>query len=313
MIYSIGEALIDISNDTDTVRRAGGASAAFCSAVASLNGRASLITKLGKDSDGEFLLRQLKEARVNTDYVFFDEAHGTGRVMIAQSGSALCLSRRHAADMFLAPDDILDNLFKKGDILHFCSMGLIESPAKYAHIKAIKAAAESGAIIAFDLNFRPRQWADAGDCLRAIDTVKEHIDYIKASKEELEQLYPAMCGERFAHSLFERSSKLKCVIVTSGDALTTAYLKGNHKLSVPSYPADTVDATGAGDCFFGAFLLKMDEFDLFSASDGAYLCGVSQALNYASAAAAISSERLGAFCTVKPEDVEKRLRSAEPT
>lgn len=313
MIYSIGEALIDIfETESGTLRFAGGASAAFCSAVSSLGGNAALIAKLGGDSDGKLILQHLKDANVNTDYVFIDPNHNTGKIIIAPSGSAMCLLRKNAADMFLHPDEIPDELFKKDDILHFCSMGLLESPQKYAHIKAINAASEAGAIIAFDLNFRPRQWQSAEKCLQAIDAVIPMIDYIKASKEELQLLFPALTDETAVLSMLERSIKLKCVIITDGSNSATAYLKKNRKLSVLSYQADTVDATGAGDCFFGAFLLNMERIEAFSASGEVYSACVKKSLDYASAAASLSSERQGAFCKVRAEDVEKRLQSVKP-
>ena len=40
--------------------------------------------------------------------------------------------------MLLSEYDIEKSWFKDGDILHFCSVDLIESPVKYAHKKAIE-------------------------------------------------------------------------------------------------------------------------------------------------------------------------------
>ncbi len=313
MIYSIGEALIDIYEaEAGNIKHAGGASAAFCSAVTSLGGNAALITKLGADYDGDYLLRCIQHAQINTDYVFIDSNHKTGNVMISPSGSSLCRLRRDAADMFLDSGSIPEGLFRKDDLLHFCSMGLLESPAKYAHIKAIKESSKVGAIIAFDINYRPKQWQSAEECLKAIAAVFNDIDYIKVSKEELEMLFPAVSNETVAKTMLEHSNKLKCVIITRGNGPSTAYFKEAQPISVSPYIAHTVDATGAGDCFFGAFLLNMQQLNGFWAVGDAYAMCVLKSLNYASVAAALSSEQLGAFCLIKHEEVEKRLRSVEP-
>lgn len=88
MIYSIGEALIDIfGSGTDTARRAGGASVAFCSTAASLKGRASLITSL------EIRVRGGGDILGNLRSLLHGNARG-GRKTVAERGTRLDFRRK---------------------------------------------------------------------------------------------------------------------------------------------------------------------------------------------------------------------------
>lgn len=46
--------------------------------------------------------------------------------------------RNPSADMLLSPEEIDESLFAQGDILHFCSVDLLDTPVKKAHLLAIE-------------------------------------------------------------------------------------------------------------------------------------------------------------------------------
>ncbi|MNJ63029.1 5-dehydro-2-deoxygluconokinase [compost metagenome] len=77
-LFAIGEVLIDFIplqkgsplKDVEAFERAaGGAPANVAASVAKLGGNASMLTKLGNDAFGDYLIEQLAHAGVRTDLI----------------------------------------------------------------------------------------------------------------------------------------------------------------------------------------------------------------------------------------------------
>ena len=92
MLYAIGEMLIDFTAQepgvleiTSTFRKnAGGAPANVAVCAAKQGKNASVITKLGKDPFGNFLVSTLAQGNVNTQYVFRTEEAKTALAFVAR-------------------------------------------------------------------------------------------------------------------------------------------------------------------------------------------------------------------------------------
>lgn len=197
-IYCIGEALIDFIplekgkalKDVEAFMKApGGAPANVAAAVAKFGGSSALITKLGYDSFGDFLVEKLEEAGVNTDKILRTEEANTGLAFVSlrEDGERdFSFYRKPSADLLLTEEEIEESWFESNDILHFCSVDLVESPMKRAHLKAIRAAKERGTIISFDPNVRLPLWDSPEECRSTIQKFIPLADIIKVSHEELE-------------------------------------------------------------------------------------------------------------------------------
>jgi len=144
----------------------GGAPANVAAAVAKYGGNASIITQLGFDAFGDFLLEQLQQVGVNTEKVMRTSEANTGLAFVSlrEDGERdFSFYRNPSADLLFSENEIDEEWFEEGDILHFCSVDLVESPMKYAHVKAIRSAKTKGAIISFDPNVRLPLWKHADD------------------------------------------------------------------------------------------------------------------------------------------------------
>ena len=161
-LFSIGEVLIDFiplqigSALKDVVsfeRSPGGAPANVAASVAKLGGVSSIISKVGEDAFGEFLEEQLKAVGVCTDKLLKTNEANTALAFVSlrEDGERdFSFYRNPSADLLFSVNEIGEDWFAKGDILHFCSVDLIESPMKSAHKKAIQQAQEKGCLISFD-------------------------------------------------------------------------------------------------------------------------------------------------------------------
>ncbi|WP_426351154.1 carbohydrate kinase family protein [Alloiococcus sp. CFN-8] len=267
-IYCIGEALIDFIplekgkalKDVEAFMKApGGAPANVAAAVAKFGGQASLITKLGVDGFGDFLVETLEEAGVNTDKILRTEEANTGLAFVSlrEDGERdFSFYRKPSADLLLTEDEIDDSWFKSNDILHFCSVDLVDSPMKGAHLKAIKAAKERGAIISFDPNVRLPLWDSPKECRFTIQSFIPLADIVKVSHEELGFITGVSEVEASIKKLF--TGDVKAVILTQASEGCSLYIR-NNKYSINGFGVKVLDTTGAGDAFVGGMLFKLIE------------------------------------------------------
>ncbi|WP_078411863.1 carbohydrate kinase family protein [Priestia abyssalis] len=267
-LFSIGEVLIDFIplqkgralKDVLSFERApGGAPANVAAAVAKYGGSASMITKLGKDAFGDFLLEQLQEAGVQTDKITRTKEANTGLAFVSlrEDGERdFSFYRNPSADLLLTEEEIDESWFENGDILHFCSVDLVESPMKQAHRKAIQFVKEKGGIISFDPNVRLPLWNDPEECRTTILEFIPMAHLVKISDEELEFITGIADVEEAIRSLF--TGDVKAVIFTKGANGADVYIR-DKKYESTSYRVDVQDTTGAGDAFIGGVLYKLLE------------------------------------------------------
>ncbi|TWT26043.1 carbohydrate kinase [Planomicrobium sp. CPCC 101110] len=265
-LLSIGEILIDFIPQQKGIalkdvisfeRVPGGAPANVAVAVAKFGGNASLITKIGEDAFGDFLLEQLEEAGVSTDKILRTKEANTGLAFVSlrENGERdFSFYRKPSADLLLEDTEINAEWFNRGDILHFCSVDLVESPMKQAHIKAIQSAKDRGGIISFDPNVRLPLWDDPQECRNTILKFIPMAHIVKISDEELEFITGIADEQKAIASLFNGDVKL--VVYTKGAKGADLFVQ-NKKYSSAGYEVEVEDTTGAGDAFIGGFLSQL--------------------------------------------------------
>ncbi|CAM3040304.1 carbohydrate kinase [Paenibacillus sediminis] len=300
-VFTIGEALIDFIpavkgvelKSVDSFQKAaGGAPANVACAVSKLGGRSAFIGKLGADAFGDFLVDTMKGIGVDTSFVLRTDEANTALAFVslkADGNRDFSFYRNPSADMLLSEEEIGD-WFSVGDILHFCSVDLIEAPVKYAHFKAIRTAKSAGAIISFDPNVRLPLWRDPEECRRTILEFLPLSHIVKISDEELTFITGIEDEKEAIASLFV--GDVQHVVYTRG-AEGAAWFTKEFEVSVPGNLVDAEDTTGAGDSFIGALL-----FQLHLLTDVQQQISRERAeelLTFANAAAAITTTRPGAI------------------
>ena len=199
-LFSIGEALIDmipsrVGCSFDEVPsfspRTGGAPANVCAAFARLGGKSAFLSQLGDDPFGHKIARELEACGIDLSHLAFTDKANTALAFVSleEDGSrTFSFYRKPSADLLYSPEQIDPAWFADAFALHYCSVSLVDSPMRYAHLAAISAAREAGAIVSFDPNLRFPLWPDR-DMLRG--TVLQFLplsNILKISDEELEFL-----------------------------------------------------------------------------------------------------------------------------
>ncbi|USK57188.1 carbohydrate kinase [Cytobacillus solani] len=267
-LYAIGEVLIDFVplqkglplKDVISFEKApGGAPANVAAAVAKYGGQSSMITKVGEDPFGDFLIEKLESSGVEIDRIRRTNEAKTGVAFVSlkEDGERDFSFYRHpSADLLLQEKEIDSKWFEQGDILHFCSVDLVESPMKQAHKKAINAVIDANGLVSFDPNVRLSLWDNPEACRSAIIEFIPHAHLVKISVEELEFITNKSKMDEAIQSIF--IGNVKAVIYTKGAAGADLYIR-EYKYESIGYPVEVVDTTGAGDAFIGGVLYKLLE------------------------------------------------------
>jgi fructokinase len=267
-VYTIGEILIDffpseigvpLKEVSGFTKQPGGAPANVAVTVSRLGGNASFIGKVGQDAFGDYLTDVLGQYKVDSSHLFRTAEANTALAFVSlqQNGEReFSFYRNPSADMLLDKDEMRDIVFTSGDILHFCSVDLIEAPVKYAHLEALEKMKQAGGTIVFDPNVRLNLWPDPEMLKQTIQEFLPYADILKISDDELAFITGTDSEADGIAALLKTEPKL--LIFTKGSKGADLYFKG-EKTSVEGISVKAVDTTGAGDSFIGAFLYQIAE------------------------------------------------------
>lgn len=264
-LFAIGEALIDfLPEGKGYIPVVGGAPANVAACFSKLGGEAYFIGKVGEDLFGEKIVGALQEAGVNTSYVTATDKANTALSFVTLDANGerhFSFYRNPSADMLLSPEDIEKIAFEKEDVLHFCSVDLIDMPVRYATIAAIKKVKQAGGKISFDPNVRTSLWKDLAEYKSTILNFLPEADIIKLSEEECEFLFGDLAIEEVAEKLLKTA---KIVLITLGQNGSRCFTN-DKEYTQQAFIIKCVDTTGAGDTFIGTFLRFFEDEDIASA------------------------------------------------
>lgn len=258
-LYSIGEMVIDFipgAEEGSYVRNAGGAPANVAIAAAKNGLTSSMCCKVGDDDFGRFLLDTLTRhgVRAACPELYKDAVTTMAFVSLAEDGErSFTFARKPGADMFLEEADVKEAEIDDSVIIHAGSCSLSAQPQARATARAMRLGHEKGKLVSFDVNYRNLMWQDDAEaCARAVHAVLPYVDLLKISEDEL-----AMMGGRAQlHALMERYA-IGVLVLTLSSAGSEAYFGGEVIRSAGRRAEAVVDATGAGDAFWGGFLASL--------------------------------------------------------
>lgn len=302
----IGEALIDfipqeknckLKDEMTFKKAAGGAPANVAGVVAKLDGKAKLLTKLGNDPFGDYLIECMKQQKIDVSYIKQTNEKDTSLAFVSldETGNRdFKFYRKSAADLDFGVEDIDENCLDDVGVVHFCSVDLVPSKMKEAHTHLINLAKEKNILISFDPNLRFSLWDDLILLKTTVLEFMKECHILKLSDEELEFI----CDETDIEKALPKLLKDNCqlVIYTKGKDGVDLFTR-DFKISVASYKVDVVDTTGAGDTFIGAFLyqlLKNNNLDLKAINQNEYY----KYLDFASLYAGYITTQKGALASL---------------
>jgi fructokinase len=337
-LVCLGELLVDFfplelgkshADVTGWRKAPGGAPANVAVAAARLGAESAFVGKVGDDPFGHWLVDVVARERVDTRGMAIDpDARTTLSIMAMPDANHYdCMFYRNpGADIMLRPEDLDGDLLRSTRAFHFGSLSLTHEPARSAALAAARIAREGGALVSFDVNYRPTLWSEPAE---AVDHVRATIplaDLVKVNEGELSLLTGLrldFAAPDWQEQALVAASRLldlgpTLIIVTLGPngALYRTRTAGGY---VPGFTVETVDATGCGDAFIAGLLWQLVRATgPVPAPDGAprpdtdaLLPGI---LRYANAVGALTATRQGVIPSLPTAaEVEAFLLNQNPT
>ncbi|MGN6762898.1 MAG: 5-dehydro-2-deoxygluconokinase [Leifsonia sp.] len=239
--------------DVSTFGKYLGGSAANVSVAAARHGHAvALISRVGADPFGRYLLRELERLQVSAEDVRTDPTLNTPvtfcEIFPPDNFPLYFYREPKAPDLNIEPLDLpLEKIVNAG-ILWSTVTGLSQEPSRAAHFAAYRARGRRGHTV-LDLDYRPMFWADRDAAREQIQAALPFMTVAVGNREECEVAVGETDPVRAADALLERGVEL--AIVKQGPRGVLAKTR-EETVEVDPFPVEVVNGLGAGDAFGGA-------------------------------------------------------------
>lgn len=233
----------------------------------------SLLTAVGNDKVGDFILHFLEKENINT--------HAIPRITQARTSAVvlgieppdrfpLVYYRDNAADIQLTIDHVMDARIEEHRALEISGTALSREPSRSAVFFAVEQAYENNIPVILDIDFRADQWNDIrsfGLMVRALlpkvtialgteeeilATTLTDIRQVAISHQQISA--PKITGNLDAAIEKILGTGVQTLIVKKGSAGVTVHQPSGPVMDVPGFPVDVLNVLGAGDAFAGGFI-----------------------------------------------------------
>ncbi|VWL94015.1 sugar kinase [Burkholderia lata] len=298
-ILALGEAMIEFNQSQpgrpEFLQGFGGDTSNFCIAAARQGASTGFVSAIGDDPFGRLLADMWRSEQVDTTYVRVDRTAPTGVYFVTHGadGHQFDYLRAGSAASRYAVGDLPLDALAAAKAVHLSGISLaISTAACDAAFAGIDHARRHGAKVSFDTNLRLKLWP----LPRARAVMREALrqtDICLPSWDDVTALTGANDRDAIVDAMLEHGPQVVALKLGKEGAYVAT---PNERRVVPGFTVEAVDATGAGDCFGGAFVARI------VAGDDPFA-----AARYANAAAALSTTGYGAVAPIPHRDAVERL------
>lgn len=296
-ILTLGEPLMEFSEITSDAEGSrylpgfGGDTSNFAIAAARQGAKVGYLTRVGADTFGDQFLDLWRNEGVDTSLVVQDHEASTGIYFISHTkdGHQFAYYRKGSAASLMQPEDVSEDAVLRSKLLHVSGITqAISTTSCDAVFKAIEIARSNGITVTYDANLRLKLWP-LSRARAVIHATVPLADIFLPSLEEVQQLSEKEEPEQIADYYLNLGVKVLVLKLGKKGVLVAT---NNDRFLVEGFTVNSVDATGAGDTFDGAFISQ-------------YLKGASllNAATYANAAAALSTTGYGAVSPIPTKEM----------
>jgi 5-dehydro-2-deoxygluconokinase len=266
----VGAEFIDIKGFDAFV---GGSPLNIATGCSRLGLRAALLTGVGDDKVGDFILNFLRKENIETKFI--------PRIVGARSSAVilgiqppdkfpLVYYRSNAADSQITIDHVEAARVENFRLVEISGTALNIEPTRSASFYAAETAHEHDIPLLLDLDFRADQWSDVrsfGVMVRAllpkvkiaVGTEEEVLAAVLKSASQVSIRHqqisaPTVTGniEKAIDTIL--SAGVEILVVKRGSAGATVYTNKGDRQEVPGFPVTVLNVLGAGDAFASGFI-----------------------------------------------------------
>jgi 5-dehydro-2-deoxygluconokinase len=230
----------------------GGSAANVAVAAARYGRRATLISRTGADSFGEFLHDALRGFGVDDRFVSPVATLPTPVTfceIFPPDDFPLYFYRfPKAPDLEIYETELDLEAVRNAGIFWITGTGLSQEPSRSATLAALKARGKRG-ITVFDLDYRPMFWESRAEARRWYAEALPYATVAVGNLDEADTAVGVREPRKAAAALHEAGVEL--AVIKQGPAGVMASRTG-EEIEVPPVPVEVVNGLGAGDAFGGA-------------------------------------------------------------
>ncbi|UOQ57106.1 5-dehydro-2-deoxygluconokinase [Leucobacter allii] len=230
----------------------GGSAANVAVAAAKYGHGSALVSRVGDDPFGRYLLRELARLGVDPREVRVDPRYATPvtfcEIFPPDDFPLYFYREPKAPDLEIAPEDLDAEAIRAARILWLTVTGLSQEPSRAAHHEALRLR-ERRSHTVLDLDYRPMFWADPAEAGAEVARALDHVTVAVGNREECEVAVGETEPDRAADALLERGIEL--AIVKQGPKGVLAKTR-DERVEVPPHFVDVINGLGSGDAFGGA-------------------------------------------------------------
>jgi 5-dehydro-2-deoxygluconokinase len=256
-----------------------------------------LLTAVGDDQVGNFILYFLQREGVETRFIPRKPGHRSSAVVLGiepPDRFPLTYYRDNCADIELTIDDVLAAPIADSRVLLIAGTNLSKEPSRSATFFAAEMAHQSGTAVALDIDFRPDQWDDprafgvtVRSLLRLVDIVIGTEDEINAAMltnpAQISLTHSQISDARVSGDIDTAITALlnlgpRVLAQKRGADGSRVHLVSNggltSQIDVPGFPVEVQNILGAGDAFASGLLCGFVKgWDWYKAARLANACG----------------------------------------
>lgn len=239
----------------------GGSPANICIGMARLGLNTGFIGKVADDQMGRFITEYLEDNGIATNGVSTDHTGAVTGLAFTEIRSptdcSILMYRDNAADLLLETGEVSEELIASAKMILISGTALAASPSREAVFLALDFAKRHGAVIAFDLDYRPYTWKSPQETATYYNLAAEKCDIVLGTREEFDMMEqfggnPERSDRITAAKWFDYRAKI--IIIKHGKEGSIAYTPGGASHTAPSFPAKVIKTFGAGDSYAAGFL-----------------------------------------------------------
>ncbi|HEX8634215.1 MAG TPA: 5-dehydro-2-deoxygluconokinase [Pyrinomonadaceae bacterium] len=261
----------------------GGSPTNICVGARRLGLRTALLTAVGEDLVGDFVLNFLGREGIAVEFSPRKAGRRTSAFMLAiqpPDKFPIVPYRDNCADLELTIDDVRAAPVAASRALLVTGSGLSRQPSRDATLFAAETARASGARVLLDLDVRAELWPDMRAYAAAVRSILPLTDVVIGTLEEVaaattirdgvetgaaavasqaaakEVESPDAFGGAVARGVRELldAGSAEAVVVKRGARSTIVALRGGETIEAATFKVEVLNVLGAGDAFAGGFL-----------------------------------------------------------
>ncbi|MFO1305575.1 MAG: sugar kinase [Burkholderiales bacterium] len=300
-IVALGEPLVEFNqaradDPSAYLQGFGGDTSNMAIAAARLGARVGYVTRLGNDAFGRMFADLWAREGVDASGVALDAEAPTGVYFVTHgpAGHEFSYLRAGSAASRMRPDQLPEAVLASARLVHASGISqAISASACDTVFAAFESARERGAIVSYDPNVRRKLWPLARARAVVMATIAM-CTWCLPSEDDATILFPDAPPDAVIDALHRAGAR---GVVLKRGSKGCIVSDGSRREQIDARRVQSVDATGAGDCFDGAFASRL------IAGDDAFA-----AARYANVAAALATTGFGAVAPLpRASDVERAM------